>query len=97
MNIPETIFNKIMLYNSHPIADIVKTNIETVTTSGRNNYGSSTYGDMYFNCMEHYLKECFDADPYYLSKTKRKWIRNGRYPYNLKHLTNEPVWNYTNQ
>ena len=93
MNIPETIFDKIMLYNRHPISDIVKANIEIVQASGKNNYGSSSYADLYFNYMEHYLKQCFDTDPYYLSKTKRKWIRNDRYPYIHKHLTNEHVCN----
>ena len=30
MNIPECIFHKIMLYNSHPVADIVKNNINSI-------------------------------------------------------------------
>ena len=95
MNIPENIINKIMLYNSHPVADMVKMNIETVNKSGRNNYGSSTYADMYFNCMEIYLNDCLKETGgcLWLTKTKRKYICMGRYPYYLKHLTNEHVWN----
>ena len=27
MNIPESVFNKIMQYNSHPVADIVKNSV----------------------------------------------------------------------
>ena len=92
MNIPECIFHKIMLYNSHPVANLLKANIEMVKASGKNNYGSSSYSDMYFNCMEQYLHECNKTNPYYLSNTKRKLISYGRYPYNLKHLTNDNVW-----
>ena len=95
MNIPECIFNKIMLYYSHPVADIVKANIEVIQLSGRNNHGSSTYADMFFNCKEHYFNECWKTKGSYLwlAKTKRKYISSGRYPYHLKHLTNEHIWN----
>jgi len=97
MNLPEHIINKIMLYVSHPVADIVKESMETVTAlcknTCRDSYGeTSTYSDMYFNCMEQYLNKRMNKDCYYLSNTKRKWISNGRYPYSLKHLTNAPVW-----
>ena len=30
MNIPESLYHKIMMYNSHPVADLIKTNIQTV-------------------------------------------------------------------
>ena len=94
MNIPESLYHKIMMYNSHPVADLIKTNIQTVKASGNNNYGSSTYADMYFNCMEKHFNECFKRKSWlWLSKTKRKFIGSNRYPYNMKHLTNEHIWN----
>ena len=93
MSIPEELFHKIMQYNSHPVADLVKANIQTVQASGQNQYGSSSYSDMYFNCMEEYWRKRFKQGSWlWLSKTKRAQISSGRYPYHLKHKTNERVW-----
>lgn len=49
MNIPECIFHKIMLYNSHPVADIVKNSINS-TLSGNfdKDENGITYQWIYF-------------------------------------------------
>ena len=45
MNIPECIFNKIMLYNSHPVADMMKNVIDEYSFDF--DYGDTLYGKFY--------------------------------------------------
>ena len=45
MNIPECIFNKIMLYNSHPVADMMKNVIDECSFDF--DYGDTLYGKFY--------------------------------------------------
>ena len=46
MNIPETIFHKIMLYNSHPIADIMKNVFDDYSFDF--DYADTLYGKFLF-------------------------------------------------
>ena len=50
MNIPESIFHKIMLYNSHPVADIVKNNVNSILSGMHGSFEENgiTYQRIYF-------------------------------------------------
>ena len=45
MNIPECIFNKTMLYNSHPVADMLKNVFDEYSFDF--DYGDTLYGRFY--------------------------------------------------
>ena len=51
MNIPECIFNKIMLYNSHPVADIVKNDVNRILSKMNGSFEENdvTYQTIYFD------------------------------------------------
>ena len=51
MNIPECIFNKIMLYNSHPVADIVKNDVSRILSGMNCSFEENdvTYQTIYFD------------------------------------------------
>ena len=51
MNIPERIINKIMLYNSHPVADIVKNDVNRILSGMNGSFEENdiTYQTIYFD------------------------------------------------
>ena len=54
MNIPECIFNKIMLYNSHPIVDMIDNDRDMMVLTG---YGQ-TWDEFVHLQLSEYKEKC---------------------------------------
>ena len=61
MNIPESIVNKIMLYVSHPVADIIKNDVNRILSVMECSFEEYdiTYKTMYFD-IKHIPREVLD-------------------------------------
>jgi len=55
MNIPEIIFNKIMLYNSHPVADVFKNEFYDILH--RTTYYDDDSGDIFYHMWQIHRAE----------------------------------------
>ena len=64
MNIPECIFHKIMLYNSHPVADIVKNNVNRILSGMNGSFEENdiAYQTIYFDIKHLDRNRTDDSD-----------------------------------
>jgi hypothetical protein len=97
--LPEHVINKIMLYDSHPCADMIKNNHNMLIQShiyydDDDDNDEINFSDLYFDNQERIYDRCFKTYGYkWLSKTRRRSVRSvGRYHYNKKHFTTDYIW-----